>query len=750
MKQGILPLVPAGASSISEIFSVFSDKTNVTWFLGQYPIRVHAVNDHQTQRAMMAFVHVYGGASQSRIAAALGVHSNTVLAAVQVYREKGDAGFYAPSGVRSAAVMRPEIYVQCRKLLEAGHSRSDVAKRVGIKKSNIDKAIQRGRLPASVKHTPSVSGTTRTERVMADLTAEPVFGNACTRVTERALAACGLLAGVQTRFETCIDVANGGVLCAIPALTANGLFSHLALLKQMKAGYYQLVHLLAILAVMALLRIRTVESLRKEAPGELGKIFGLDRIPEVRYVRGKLAVLASDETAVHTWSNALSRDWMNANPDAAGTLYIDGHVRTYSGSQTALPRHYIARQRLCLRGVTDYWVNDRQGKPFFYIERPIDNGLLAVLRDLIVPQLLKDVPEQPSAEVLSANPLLPRFRLVFDRAGCSPAFFKEMWESHHIACLTYRKKPGEDWPEEEFHTYETRRMNGQIESMELASRDILFGGKTDGLPCREIRRLRRGQHANHQTSIVSSDLTQATETDAPAMFARWGQENFFHYMIQEYGLDLLGEYGTEVLPHGVQCVKVPNPQWKQHDAECRKLRGQIAVAKMAVANWTLEILPSSEDQFDAWMKEKDIRVTAISDLAEKLETARLARLNVNKHIPFHELPQECQFERLAPTRKLLLDTIRMIAYRAETALAELVAPFIAKPDEARAVIKTLFETSADLYPEPDVGILRVVIHSLGEPRLNRAIRKLLEHLNDSEVNYPGTTLRLNFQLPSTA
>ena len=750
MKQGILPLIPAGASAISEVYSVFRGATDVTWFSGQYPMRVHAANDHRTQRAMMAFIHHHGGVSQAQIAAALGVHPNTVSAAARVYRAKGDAGFYAPSGVRSAAVMRPEVCAQCRALLEAGHSRGEVAQRVGIKKSNIDKALQRGHLPASVKRIPAAEGTTRTERVLADRAAEPVFGNACTRVTERALAACGLLTGVKTRFETCLDVAQGGVLCAIPALVANGLFAHLALWKPMQKGYYQLIHLLLLLSVMARLRVRTVESLRRETPGEIGKILGLDRIPEVRYVRGKLGLLATDAVAVQRWSNALSRDWMKADPEAAGTLYVDGHVRAYTGSQTALPRHYIARQRLCLRGVTDYWVNDRLGKPFFYIERPIDNGLLAALRDVIVPQLLRDVPGQPSEEALRADPLLPRFRLVFDRAGCSPAFFKEMWTPHRIACLSYRKMPGEDWPEGAFHTHAVRRAEGQTESMELASRDIHFGSQTDGLPCREIRRLCRGQYANHQTAIVSADLTQMAETEAPAMFARWGQENCFRYMIQEYGLDLLGEYGTEVLPHSIQRVQVPNPQWKQQDVACRKLRGQIAVAKTAMANWTLETVPSNEAQFETWRKEKDHRVTAISDLVEKLAIARHARAEILKHIPFHQLPPECQFQRLAPTRKLLLDTLRMIAYRAETALAELVAPLIAKPDEARAVIKALFATAADLYPKPDAGILRVVIHPLGEPRLNRPVSKLLEHLNESEVDYPGTSLRLTFQLSSAA
>src|SRR3989304_2578709 len=41
--------------------------------------------------------------------------------------------------------------------------------------------------------------------------------------------------------------------------------------------------------------------------------------------------------------------WMQDDPDSAGIFYVDEHVRVYNGAQTALPRHYVSRQRLCLR-----------------------------------------------------------------------------------------------------------------------------------------------------------------------------------------------------------------------------------------------------------------------------------------------------------------------------------------------------------------------------------------------------------------
>jgi hypothetical protein len=62
-----------------------------------------------------------------------------------------------------------------------------------------------------------------------------------------------------------------------------------------------------------------------------------------------------------------------------------------------LPRRYVSRERLCLRGITDYWVNDAIGRPFFVIEKQIDPGLLATLRDDIVPRLLQMSPINPAS-----------------------------------------------------------------------------------------------------------------------------------------------------------------------------------------------------------------------------------------------------------------------------------------------------------------------------------------------------------------
>ena len=104
------------------------------------------------------------------------------------------------------------------------------------------------------------------------------MGTACTRPDQRVLAAFGLLDGAPTHFEPCRDVSFGGVLCALPALAENGLFRHIHDCLVQLRGYYSTLHVIVLLAHMALCRIKAVEQLQYQPPGELGKQYCSARV----------------------------------------------------------------------------------------------------------------------------------------------------------------------------------------------------------------------------------------------------------------------------------------------------------------------------------------------------------------------------------------------------------------------------------------------------------------------------------------
>ena len=290
-----------------------------------------------------------------------------------------------------------------------------------------------------------------------------------------------------------------GLLAGLPALCANGLLSGLGKHLKLPRGFYSALHIVLVLGFMALARIRRPEGLRHIPPGEFGKVIGLDRVPEVRTLREKIVVMAATGQP-GAWMDELSKSWMDSDPEEAGYLYVDGHVRVYHGEVANLPRRYVSRERLCLRGTTDYWVNDAVGRPFFVVSKTVTEGLADALLKDIVPQLLSSVPQQPTQLELDADPRLHRFVIVFDREGSTHSLLAALWQQR-IGALTYRKNVKDVWPEDEFSEQEVPIPGGGSTRMKLAMRHTQLGTAKSRVPITEVRRL---TPSGHQTAIITT------------------------------------------------------------------------------------------------------------------------------------------------------------------------------------------------------------------------------------------------------
>jgi hypothetical protein len=428
---------------------------------------------------------------------------------------------------------------------------------------------------------------------------------------------------------------------------------------------------------------------------------------------------------------------MEAAPEQAGTLYIDGHVRVYNGHQTKLPRHYVARQKLCLRATSDYWVNAMDGQPFFVVHQAVDPGMIKVIEQEVLPCLEHDVPNQPGKEELASDPLCHRFTLVFDREGYSPAFLARM-KAQRIACITYHKYPGDDWSEEEFHPCTVEMPNGQKVEMKLAERGSCLSNK---LWVREIRKL---TERGHQTAIIATDYRSTPAPLAVAMFSRWSQENFFKYAREHYNLDRLVDYRTEAISDPLPVV---NPDHRRLDGQVRSCTGKLnrRLAQFGAMNMEEAIDPEPVESF---LQRKADLQEGIEHLQNEIKTLKEERKGTARHITVNELPEEERFQQLSTPSKHLIDTIKMIAYRAETAMANLLRETMSHPDEARSLLRALYNSDADLLPDHKEGILTVRLHHMANRCSDAAIQKLCNELNATKTQFPGTELRLVLELGS--
>ena len=738
MPQRILPLIPRGATQINGLVSVWRDDERWTYFLATHPIYSHRKNDQRMFRLITSQLIDSGACRTVDVIRTFGVSKSCVIRSLNKLRSGGPEAFFVQRrGRRGGKVLTCEVVLKAQRLLDEGYTRSDAAQELGVKYDTFRKAINDGRL---IESTYTEAAITKSSRNEVDAAAADGMGVGCTRVADRVLASLGKLVGAAVSFETCLDVPKAGVLCTLPALVANGLFHGVKQLLGNLTGYYTTFQVLILLALMALCRIKTTEKFRGHAPGEFGKLLGLDRAPEVRCLRNKMDELSADDGA-ERWAAHLGKYWMELEPESVGALYVDGHVRVYHGRLTKLPRRYVSRERLCLRGVTDYWVNDAIGRPFFVIEKEIDPGLLNTLRRDIVPRLLNQVPDQPTEQQLDQDPCLCRFILVFDREGYSPAFFHEMWSNHRVACLTYHKHPSDPWPEQWFTEHEVTMPGGEVITMQLCEMGSCVGSGKDAIWMREVRKL---TDSGHQTSLISTAFDLPHTQLAASMFSRWCQENFFNYMMQHFDIDVLLEYGVTQFP---DTEKVVNPTWRQLDRSRNSVQNKLRYRLARFAEMTLH--PETEDKPDKyhnWLKKKADRLEEIENFEYQLKKLKAKLKDTKKHITWGQLDEKDKFLRLLPGRKRLMDTIRMIAYRAETAMVGLITSPTVDSSDARRLLQDLFVTEADILPDPENEQLNIRVHNASRPAANRALAQLFEHLNNAEVKYPGTEMRLVYEL----
>lgn len=698
----------------------------------------HPENDRDSRRLALATLMVNGLAKPVELERALGIPHRTAMHWQRQLKTEGAASFFRGREVRSFPKMTADVVGVCELALAEGLSVRQAAARAGVKPGTLGKAISQGRVrrsrPDPAPSCPAVA-TTRSERSQSDASCE--MGKACSRPSDRLLAAIGMLEHAESRYEPCLDVAFGGVLAGLPALGANGLFHRIGDFFRLPKGFYGIVQLFMFFGLMALARIRRPEGLRYAPPGELGKLLGLDRCPEAKTVRSKIASLSGQETAAE-WGRELSRLWMEEDPAEAGYLYVDGHVRVYHGTQADLPRRYVSRERLCLRGTTDYWINDAIGRPFFVVSRTVNDGMAHTLVAEIVPRLVETVPGQPLAAELDADPELHRFVMVFDREGSNAKLVRQLWEQR-IAVITYRKRADDRWPESEFSGHSVRMPMGNVEEMRLAERQTVLGSGAAAIPVREVRKL---TETGHQTAIISTLRKGPLTAIAARMFTRWCQENYFSYMMQNFDLDGLVEYGTEGIP-GTESVV--NPAWRTLDKTIKSkatalARKQARLGRMHMAD------DGTPEQSEKEIADNAKLLEAIAGDQAELDALKLKRKGTPKHILYEQLPEAEKFLMLAPLRKQFCDTIKMIAYRAETALVQKIRPHMAREDDARALLCQLFISSADIIPNPEAGTLNIRIHGMANPTHDRAVQALLEALNQIEFDHPATGDRIVYSL----
>jgi len=695
------------------------------------PIAHFARGDRMAEAYAMVTLVDQGWADQVEVARAFGCSTRSVRRMQRRFNEGGlpalgrSAGF--PKGLRRVRAGRQR---RVQDLKTKGLSNRAIAARLGVTEKAVRKlgrrlgwkmsAVRQAQLPLDGAG-PNLSAFGNDEVLPVSFDSDPAD-----RRIDRLFAHLGLLDDAAPMFRSGPRVPRAGVLLALPALLDSGVLACARdVYGSIGPAFYGLRTSIVAMLLMALLRIKRPEALKEHSPPDLGRLLGLDRAPEVKTLRRKLARLSSAGRA-SSFGRALAQRRVAARGAMLGFLYLDGHVRVYHGKHP-IPKAHVARMRLAMPATTDYWVNDTAGEPLFVITAEANAGLVKML-----PPILDEV-----RGLLGER----RVTIVFDRGGFSPRLFQEILAAG-FDLLTYRKGRVRRVPKRHFREH-SATLGGCKLRYVLADQRVLFLGRK--LRLRQVTRL---SDNGHQTPILTSRFDLPAVEVAFRMFERWRQENFFKYMREEYALDALADHAVE---EADPAREVPNPHWHALDAKLREARGEVVRLS---AQFGLEAFTNVESVRRTMRGFKIAKAAQSRELVAALRryaALETQRASVPQRVPVREVV-DGPVVKLATEKKHLTNLLKMVAFQAESDLVRLVTPHYKRAtDEGRTLIQSALASVGDIDVTKDE--LCVTLAPLSSAHRTRAIAALCQELNSVAPCFPGTRLRLRFAVgpspPST-
>jgi DNA-binding CsgD family transcriptional regulator len=478
----------------------------------------YALNDRIAEAHARVSLVEQGWAKQNEVARVFACSARTIRRDQDRLDEGGLAALGRAGGYPKGRV-RLTLTGSVERMKAQGQANREIARRLGLSETAVRKRLRRigckntteqPRLPLAELAGPAAAPPAPSPGCEPNLSAFCVEDDAAfsldldpsDRRMDRLLAYLGVLEDAAPLFGSAAAVPRAGVLLAIPALIGTGVFECAReVYGTLGPAFYGLRTSLLTTLLMALLRIKRPEALKEHSPSALGRVLGLDRAPEVKTLRRKLARLAAAGRA-SDFGRALAERRIAQRGKALGFLYIDGHVRVYHG-QHAIPKAFTPQRRLAVPATTDYWVNDQRGDPLFVVTAEANAGLIKML-PAVLEQLRPLIGER-------------RVTVVFDRGGYSPKLFLRLI-AQGFDILTYRKGRCPAVPRKGFRQH-TGRLDGRRITYVLADQDVrLLDGK---LRLRQVTRLTKSAH---QTQIFTSRRDLPALEVAYRMFERWRQD----------------------------------------------------------------------------------------------------------------------------------------------------------------------------------------------------------------------------------
>src|SRR5665648_455629 len=303
-------------------------------------------------------------------------------------------------GPKGASKLTASVIADIRARRQAGASLRAVAAATGVSTGSVCRALtpharDLDEPDASGAFTDAVGDRRSDEgdvapvgdaQVLARVADLPVLAVPAARTTDRVAAWWHGIECAGPVFTPAAQVPLAGLFLALPALEATGLLTCAKeVYTRLPAGFYGLDTMLVEGVLRALAGEPRAEGATRIDPTDLGRVLGLDRAPEVKTIRRKIAQLAQAGAAGKLQAAIAHHHLSRGDADVAGAglvLYVDGHVRAYQGTKR-IGKTHLSRLRFPAPATVETWVAGGDGGPVLVVMSEPGTSLAGELARLL-------------------------------------------------------------------------------------------------------------------------------------------------------------------------------------------------------------------------------------------------------------------------------------------------------------------------------------------------------------------------------
>jgi transposase len=610
------------------------------------------------------------------------------ITAPYVSRIRGEARRSGAEGLVKRRGRPPKLSARqvttVRRLAAEGATHADIATRYGVARSVISELLAKFGPTARQESLAPPSGG----EVSAD---DTPFDEATDGAPDDSAPVVGL-----ARIATGEHPSHyAGAALLYPYLDMVGAGDVFSTLSGGRARRYDDLSVLATAVMGFALGIDTVEGSKHLRRSDAGALVGVNEIPELRTLRDRLSALAdgSDPLALQ---RAFATATLAADPPTSPIYYVDDHFVAYTGGRP-VAKGWNTKRRGAGPGRDDTHVCDQRGRAVVFASSE-PSGLSAAM-----PPVLSQLREVVGPDV----PIL----LGFDRGGSYPKAFRACREAN-MDWITYRRgklaevkgRPKRSW---------VVRGDRRV-AVKVADEVINVSGYGQA---RQLTLFERGQAV---LQVLSSDMTASGAALLLWLRGRWSIENLVKYASSHNGIDSISSYLMDVGPDD---RFVANPVRKA-------ARARVATAESALASAQRSLAQALCDP-DLGVEETNAQALGLQHAVEQAAVSLLGARSALKGIPAKvsaiELDPGAKRAKMRLERRGLQMVCRLLAFNAESWLAEHFNAYLGDPDENRAIMRHLLHLGGSFSYQR--SSITVMLDRPDSPRVARALELLAEELS---------------------